>query len=56
MPNIVGYSARDFYSLMALLKIQYSVNGIGYITNQSIPPGTPLTGNEILEVTFETKY
>lgn len=56
MPNIVGYSVRDFNSLMKLLEIPYQTDGIGYIVTQSIPPDTPITKESILEVKFETKY
>ncbi len=56
MPNIVGYSVRDFNSLMKLLEIPYQTDGIGYIVTQSIPPDTPITKESILEVKFETRY
>ena len=56
MPNIVGYSAKDFYSLMSLIKIPYTVDGIGYITSQSIPPDTVIDANSELEVKMEAKY
>lgn len=56
MPNIIGYSTRDFYSLMSFIDMEYTTEGIGFVTSQSIPANTPITGKESLEVKFETKY
>lgn len=56
MPDMTGYSARDFYSLMSLLKIPYTIDGVGYVTSQSIPPGTIIDKEKNLEVKFEAKY
>ena len=56
MPDITNYSVRDFNSLVNLLDIPYQTDGIGYLVSQSIPPGTPITKESILEVKFEVKY
>lgn len=56
MPNLIGYSTRDFYSFMSLLSIPYETEGIGFITSQSITYNTKITDEMILEVKFETKY
>ncbi len=56
MPKIIGYSARDFYSLVNLLKIPYTTDGIGYVSEQSIKEGTVLNKETVLEVKFTAKY
>ena len=56
MPNIIGYSAKDFYSFVDLVNIPYSVDGIGYVTSQSIPKDTVLDGKKQLDVKMEAKY
>ena len=56
MPDIVGYSAKDFYSFISLTGLKYKATGIGYITSQSIPKDTVLKDTDELEVTFEAKY
>lgn len=56
MPNIVGYSTKDFYSLMFLLDIPYETNGIGYVVSQSILPNTVLDDKTTLKVEFSSIY
>lgn len=56
MPNIIGYSAKDFYNFVDLVNIPYSVDGIGYVTSQSIPKDTVLDGKKQLNVKMEAKY
>ena len=56
MPDLSGFSTRDFNSFISLVKIPYTKEGIGYIISQSIPPGTVIDSNSNLEVKFEAKY
>lgn len=56
MPNLIGYSTRDFHSLMSLLNIKYHTIGHGFLITQSIPPDTPINKDTYLDVTFESKY
>ena len=56
MPNIIGYSSKDVYSLMRLLKIPYNIDGVGYVVTQSIPKDTVLNENSVLDVKLEAKY
>ena len=56
MPNIVGYSAKDFYSLMFLMDIPYETNGIGYVVSQSIPANTIIDDKMTLKVEFSVIY
>ncbi len=56
MPNIIGYSMRDFLSFIDMVKIPYNKEGIGYAISQSIPEGTLINKETNLEVKFEAKY
>ncbi len=56
MPNIIGYSQKDFNILISFLNIPYEQEGIGYITNQSILPGTEIKDEDRLYVTFSSAY
>ena len=56
MPNLVGFSNKDFNSFISIVKIPYIKNGIGYVVSQSIPPGTVIDENTNLEVALEAKY
>ncbi|MBR1386499.1 MAG: penicillin-binding protein [Bacilli bacterium] len=56
MPDLVGYSAKDFYSFTSLTGLKYKTSGIGYVTSQSIPIDTVLKETDEVEVTFEAKY
>lgn len=51
MPDVIGYSSKDSEILLNLLGIKVKLNGIGYVTNQSIPVGTPITNN--MEITLD---
>lgn len=56
MPNIIGYSVKDFYSFINLVNIPFKMEGAGYITSQSIKEGTELNSNLELDVKFSSKY
>lgn len=56
IPNLIGYSAKDFYTYMSLVDIPYTTTGIGFVETQSIPANTQITGEETLEIEFKTKY
>jgi len=56
MPNIVGYSAKDFYSLMSLLDMPYETDGNGYVISQSIPANTVIDKKNTLVVQFGSRY
>jgi len=55
MPNFVGYSAKDLYAVLSKLNIDYEVEGIGYVVEQSIEESTVLTDKLKLKVKLELK-
>lgn len=56
MIDLTGWSSGDAIHLFTLLGIAYETEGHGYITNQSIKPGTVITGKETIKITLNDKY
>lgn len=52
MPNITGWSRYEVIELFELLNIPYTIEGYGYVTNQSIPVNTILTNDMSITVTL----
>lgn len=52
MPDITNWSRYDVMKLCELIGIEYSFDGYGYVTNQSISAGTVVDKNTKLEVTL----
>jgi penicillin-binding protein 2B len=50
MPNIIGWSIKEVRNLVGFLKIPYQANGNGYVTSQSINPGTVITNESFLNI------
>lgn len=51
MPNMVGWSVKEVKAYMKLIGINYTINGTGYVTGQSIGTNTLLTSD--LNLVFE---
>ena len=43
MPSLSGYSRIDAISILDLLKIDYDIEGYGYVVEQSIKAGSKLS-------------
>lgn len=56
MPNLKGYSVKDFKTVANLLGIEYKIEGTGYLTSQSIKPGELVKLDMILEAKFDSKF
>ena len=56
MPNIIGYSKKEFATLNSFLNLKVETEGNGYIYEQSIPRDTVLTNESILQVKYKLKY
>ena len=56
MPNITGWSRKNAISLFNMIRMNYVVNGYGYITSQSIIPGTVVGKDSQIEVVLTDKY
>ncbi len=56
MPDLTGFSYRDVYSFVKLVGINYQFEGVGYVTEQSIPPGTVINKDMELTIKLEAKF
>lgn len=52
MPDITNWSRYDVMKLCELINLDYSFEGFGYVTSQSILPGTKIDENSNLLVTL----
>ena len=52
LPDFRGKSLREVMEFASLLQVEVVPTGAGFVTGQSIPPGTPLKGKERLQITL----
>ena len=50
MPNITGYSSNEAITICKLLQLKYYINGVGNVISTSIPEGTPITKDMLIEI------
>lgn len=55
MPDLTGKSLRDVMEFTSILHMQVKPTGVGFVAQQSIPPGTLLQGGETLMVTLKSE-
>ncbi|MDO4962672.1 MAG: penicillin-binding protein [bacterium] len=53
MPNIINWSRLDVINFCNLIGLQYSFEGYGYVTSQSIIEGSSIDLKSILNITLE---
>ena len=56
MPNTIGWSSGIVEAYFDLIKIPYTKEGYGYVNSQSIPAGTPINKDSIINFTLSDKY
>ena len=56
IPNVVGLSSKVAKSLLQNLNIKVNLNGVGYVTAQSIPEGTPISEGMEINLTLNPKF
>ena len=56
MSSLSGWSKKEVEALMKLINVNYQMNGYGYVTNQSIEPGTVITNDIILTIDLKDNY
>lgn len=54
MPDLMGLSYKEAINLLKMMNIEYSIDGNGYVYEQSISPGDMING--VVEVKFKSKY
>ena len=53
MPNMTGWSRKDIYAFWELVNIEITIDGNGYVVDQSIPSGYILEDTDHLVLTLE---
>lgn len=56
IPNVIGLSSKVANSLLSLLGVKVNLDGIGYVTAQSIPESTPITEGLEITLTLSPKF
>ena len=56
VPNVVGLSSKVAKDLLQKLSIKVELDGVGYVTEQSITPGTIITPNQEIKLTLQPKF
>ncbi len=55
LPDMTGWSYRDVMKIGAILDLDMSYSGNGFLKEQSVPPDTPVAPGEALSVEFVTR-
>lgn len=56
IPNVVGLSSKVASSLLNMLGVQVKLDGVGYVTAQSIAEGTAITDGLEITLTLNPKF
>lgn len=56
VPNVVGLSSKVAKDLLEKLGIKVNLNGVGYVSEQSIPENTPITENLEINLNLSPKF
>ena len=56
IPNVVGLSSKKAKAILQKLGLKVNLDGVGYVTSQSVPEGTIITPNMEVNLSLATKY
>ena len=56
IPNVIGLSSKVANNLLQKLGVKVILNGVGYVTEQSIPESTPITPGLEITLTLNPKF
>ena len=56
VPNVVGLSSKIANDILTKLNIKANLDGVGYVTAQSVPEGTAITEGMDMILTLSPKY
>ena len=56
VPNVSGLSSKTAKTLLEKLGLKVNLNGVGYVTEQSIPEGTKITKGLEITLTLNPKF
>ena len=54
MPDMTGWSSTEFVDFCNILGVEYNLNGYGYVTSTSIPPGSVIDITQPIDATCTT--
>jgi len=56
MENVMGWTRAEFETYVRLLGNQHRINGFGSVVEQTIPPGTPIEKDMLIEVILRSRF
>ena len=56
IPNVVGLSSKVANNLLQLLGVKVKLDGVGYVTAQSVAEGTAITDGLEVTLTLNPKF
>ena len=56
IPNVVGLSSKKAKAILQKLGLKVNLDGVGYVTSQSVPEGTIITPNMEVNLSLAIKY
>ena len=56
VPYVVGLSGKNAKAILQDLNIKVNLDGVGYVTNQSVPAETPIVEGMEITLNLEPKY
>lgn len=56
IPNVVGLSSKVAKSILQELNVKVVLDGVGYVTSQSIPENTPITDGMEITLSLSPKF
>ncbi len=56
IPNVVGLSSKEAKDILNKLKVKVNLDGVGYVTSQSVLENTPITEGMEIILTLDKKF
>ena len=56
IPNVIGLSSKVAKSILQELNVKVVLDGVGYVTSQSIPENTPITDGMEITLSLSPKF
>jgi len=56
MENVIGWTRVEFETYMRLIGTPYRINGFGSVVEQTIPPGTEINRDMLIEVILRSRF
>ena len=56
IPNVVGLSSKVAKDLLTKMGVKVNLDGVGYVTEQSLPEGTDISEGIVIDLKLAPKY